>query len=867
MSGTQQGLTPLMQQYFDLKATHEDALLLFQVGDFYELFFSDAQQASSFLGIALTKRGNVNGEPIPLCGFPMHAVDHYVPRLVKGGFKVALCQQLEEAVAGKMVRRGITQVFTPGTLTSDILLDAKSASYLFAFFPGTDGWGLVFSELMTSQLYATVIPTQALRSLETELFRFLPDEVVLQDQRGMSTYHEFFRQRGFVTSFQKINEEPAVVAEVMNRWYGEQFDAASVDFIGQHEALNKALQVWHAFLRKNQEAVLPTFKKITLYEPEEFLQLDAATLKNLDIVKNSFDGTTKNSLFSSIDYATTSMGSRMLKKWLLHPVVSRDILKNRHNVVEYFVTHQRICGNLRSLMAQCADVERIVGRIALQKSQLKDYVALASVLEKIPELQRTLAGQEDIYLTELVHALGEFSSLTQLLLQACNDDFEHDYIIKRGYDAHLDTLRDLVENSSQKILELERAEQARTGINSLKIRSNNVQGYYIEITKTHVDAIPDDYIRQQTLVGKERYTTLALQHLAAEIAQAIKNITLYEREVYEEVKEQVRLYVTPLRMMSQSLAQLDALMGLAFVAYEQNYVRPQFHESQDICIEQGRHPVIAQTLKTAFIANDTQLTDAQALWIVTGPNMGGKSTYLRQVATICLLAQMGSFVPAAKAQLPILDRIFTRIGAGDHLAEGKSTFLVEMEETAQICLQATPRSLVILDEVGRGTSTFDGLALAQAIVEYIYTTVQARCLFATHYHELTELTKQHAGIVSYFMASKKTAHGIVFLHQIVRGTADGSFGIDVAKLARLPQPIIARAQTLLSELHTHGVGTGNKKIVPSQQTIWDQSATVQELERTIAAQQAVILYLKSFDVNTLSPKQAFDILWDLQEKL
>lgn len=865
------GLTPLMQQYFQLRTQYEDAILLFQVGDFYELFFDDAHKVSSFLGIALTKRGTFQGQPIPLCGFPVHVLDHYVTKLVKGGFNVALCQQLEPAVTGKMVTRGVTQVFTPGTLTSETLLDAKNSSYLFSFVPLKDAWGLLFSELLSSQIHATILPVDQDRSLETELLRFLPDEVLLQAQHtGIGRFEDFFRQRGFFTTRHTIAHQQEYQQEV-DVWSQQQFSDDTYTVLQKNPAINHALTLWHSYLMKNQKESLSQFKDITFYSPDQFLLLDGATQKNLDIVVNSFDGSKKNTLVETLDKAVTPMGSRMIRRWLLRPLVDRVAIKQRHDGVALLVGNPIILSQLTKILEQFGDVQRIVGRIALQKSSIKDYIQLAVVAGLIPQLNLLLQQCPVEILQSGITTTLDLSSLHILLLRACNDDQDQPaWIIKKGFDQHLDYLRDCIAQTDQKLIDLELAEQKRTGISTLKIRQNSVHGFYIEVTKAQSEFVPADYIRQQTLVGRERYTMPILQQMQAQAIQAKITIEQYEKDLFEHVKEQVAQYVMPLRHLAESIATIDALIGFAVVAYEQGYVRPDFNHQRNIMIKDGKHPVIAAQLQHQFIANDTKLTDEQSLWIVTGPNMGGKSTYLRQVALICVLAQSGSFVPASAASLPILDRIFTRIGAGDNLAQGKSTFLVEMEETAQICLQATSRSLVILDEVGRGTSTFDGLAIAQAVIEYLYEKVQARCLFATHYHELTNLADQYQGIVNYYADSKQTEQGILFLHKIVKGVARQSFGLQVAKLAQLPTPVLLRAGQLVAEFEQKDTQFASKKIMPAIKIAPADSHFEQEyynLVQKMEDNQQLLKSLETLDCNNLSPKQAFDFLWEMQQKI
>lgn len=843
-------LTPLMRQYYEIKNRYADALVLFQVGDFYELFFDDAKVAAHCLGIALTQRGKSQGEPIPLCGVPIHAVDHYIPRLIKAGFKVALCDQLEEPQPGKVVERGVTQVLTPGTLIETKLLDAKSANYLVAFYPHADGWAFLVGELLTAQLYATMLNAKSDKVLETELTRFFPDEIILRSEHAKE-FGRFFKEHGYFTSLVEKQDQTQA-----HSWL-QQFNPKVQSQVATYAPLSGAFTLMHDYLRKTQEHALAQFSHIQFYEPDDFLKLDAATQKNLELIKNNHDGSCANTLFSVLDQAITPMGSRMIKKWILRPLMHANGIESRLEVVNFFVSSISARKKLEQYLKNCGDLERIIGRIGLRRAHLHDFIALKRALSSLPLIKDQVLHTPIELLKIYASAIADFSLIYQRLEQALEEPNESGRIIKKGCNQELDTVRELIEQSTKKIIELELKEQSATGINSLKIRYTNTFGYYIEITKTHLRSVPERYIRKQTLVGRERFTTPELQALEQNLAIALKDSNRIEQEIFEQLKSQVMTVISPLRKTAHALAQLDALIGFARAAYEYGYVRPDLAPSHDIAIEWGRHPVIARTIGEKFIANSVALCDAQSLWIITGPNMGGKSTFLRQTALIALMTHIGSFVPAKKASIPLLDRIFTRIGAGDNLAEGKSTFLVEMEETAAICTLATQRSLVILDEVGRGTSTFDGLAIAQAVIEYIHTTVKARCLFATHYHELSRLPADNPGIASYYVASKKTAHGIVFLYTITPGVADGSFGLEVAKLAQLPSEVINRAREILQTLKV-SEGNSSPKL-PLQdtpiKTIPD--SRYEELERSI----------RSINWNQLSPKAAFDLLWELKDKV
>lgn len=854
-------LTPLMRQYFAIKQHYPHALLLFQVGDFYELFFDDAKNASAFLGIALTKRGKVNGDPIPLCGVPVHALDHYLSKLIKGGFKVALCDQLEQAQPGKMVERGVTQVFTPGTLTDSKLLDEKSASYLLSFYANESEQGLIFAELLTAQLYATAIPAHLQKGLEAELIRFFPDEIIMPDEKQVKPFQAVFNKMGYCTSI--ISDENAL--RTAAPWMQQQFGQHAE--LGAHDSVRSALSYFYSYMRQTQQTAVDQFKSLQWYAPEDFLILDPATQANLELVKNAHDGSRKNTLFEVVDGALTPMGSRMIKKWIMRPLVKQNAIVQRQDAIQQLLSNIVTSKQLEQLLGELGDIERVIGRIALRRGSIHDFCHLKRVLGVLPQIYAHIAELEPTVLLRAIAAnFGDFNALHQLLNAALADDFGKDWIIKQGFDKELDHLRDVAQNATQKIMELELQEQTATGINSLKIRYNQVHGYYIEITKTHADAIPAHYMRQQTLVGRERYMTPQLQQMQHEIMRAQMQTAQVEKAAFERIKQEVNGYLGTLRKLSHALANLDALIGLARISYEKSYTRPHFNDQRHIEIVGGRHPVIERVIGHNFIPNDTQLTDAQATWIITGPNMGGKSTYLRQVALISIMAQLGCYISAKGANLAILDRIFTRIGAGDNLAQGKSTFLVEMEETAAICSQATDRSLVILDEVGRGTSTFDGLAIAQAVVEYIHTVVKARCLFATHYQELTLLPQNFKGIVSYYAASRKTDRGIQFMYKILPGVADGSFGVEVARLAELPHPVIERAQILLEDLQHHSSQVSYRAAeIDKDEYAINAKKQLDVLRQQLDYAQARLATLESIDYDNLSPKQAFDILWKLKQ--
>jgi DNA mismatch repair protein MutS len=800
MTRTPQIQTPLMQQYHDLKLKYHDALLLFQVGDFYELFYDDARIAATHLGIALTTRGKDNGEPIPLCGVPVHTKDHYIAKLVKGGFRVALCNQLESAIPGVVVKRGVTQVYTPATLVDTHMLDERTASYLCSCFPHEKGFGLVFGELLTAQLFATTISEYAEKSVDSELIRFFPDEILLPNTSLGKSYITQLRKQGYEAVLVDMPDEAQQAA--VQAWLRTCCNVTTMQEVSTHEQLRSALHYFYAYLSKNNRMALEQFQQLTLYTSDQFLMLDAVTQRNLELVRNNHDGSSKQTLVSVIDRTQSPMGARLLKKWVVRPLASYEAIMQRQAVVAHWIMEFSQADRVHQYISHCGDLERIVGRIALCRGHVHDYIYLKKGLQLAPCIGTMLIGTKHILLQTIANQCTGFDELVAVLEAALYEDAHQNWCIKPGYDATLDAYRLTVAQATERLLALEISERELTGISSLKVGYNHVHGYYIEVTNTHRTRVPERYIRRQTLAGKERYVTSALQTLEYEIQQARIQIEEYEKTVYENIKKIVARDITKLRRFAHALANLDVFLSLAVVARDNRYVQPSISATeQDLLIADGRHPVVEALMQERFIPNDLTLTNTLSTIIITGPNMGGKSTYLRQAALIAILGQMGSFVPASMATLPLLDRIFTRIGAGDNVVEGKSTFLMEMEETALICRYATERSLVILDEVGRGTSTYDGLAIAQAVIEHIHTVLKARCLFATHYHELVRLENSMPGLVSYHAASTKTTSGIIFLYKMVRGAADGSFGIEVARMAQLPATVLVRARELLADWH------------------------------------------------------------------
>lgn len=853
--------TPLMKQYHAIKAQHPDIILLFQVGDFYELFFDDAKVASACLGIALTQRGAHNGEPIPLCGVPVHAIDLYCAKLIKAGYRVAFCDQLTEPQPGKVVERGVTQIITPGTITQDSLLDAKKSNYIVTIVQHENMIGFCAVELLTGQLSYTTLPAGDLFVLESELARFAPDEVIIPDN---SSLEKLLIKEGYYI----VREKQEIID--LTAWRAER------DVNNLSSAAEKAVSLWYQYMTRTNNHAVSMCRDVRSYHTNDFLVLDAVTQRNLELVVNTHDGTSSGTLFSVLDDACTAMGSRVIKKWIIRPLRDMQAIETRLHVVSFLKDNIIVREQFEQILRAIGDIERVVGRVAVRRAHLVEYQKILFFLEQLPILHALC--------TSLGDYTGTFSndsliSLQTLLQTALNNDATKPWRIKAGHSTELDRLRMLVETGSQSVIALEKAEQQKTGINSLKIRYNRSYGYGIEITNTHAHLVPAHYTRLQTLTNRERFTTQELRDLEYDLNHAQNSLEAIEAELFAALCAHVETYIPVLRKTVHLLAQIDAYIGLARVAYARKYVRPVFSQTHDIIINQGRHPVVEALQTERFVANDTMLIDEQQLWLITGPNMGGKSTYMRQVALIILMAHMGSFVPAKAAQIPIVDRIFTRIGAADNVAQGKSTFLVEMEETALICRQATKNSLIILDEVGRGTSTYDGLAIAQAVVEYLYEKVKARCLFATHYHELVALAHQRPGIVAYHAASKQTDTGVVLLHTIIPGEAEGSFGIEVARRAQIPSEILVRAQELMAQFSSQTFtpartatlrrhpDTSTSSVLKTGLSAEAIRAERPDERRSDSGSSPITQVLKTINYDELSPKQAFDILWKCKELL
>lgn len=840
-------VSPLMQQYFSIKKEYPDALLFFQVGDFYELFYDDAKTASAFLIITLTKRGKSEGQNIPLCGIPVHALHHYLIKLVKGGFKVAIVDQVTKPVPGQIVERKVTRYITPGTVLDDYLIDQKNPSYLCILYPDNDTWGILFTELLSAQTFVTKIPRDADRLLELELNRFFPDEILIS-QADNCNIQTFLKQKGYVVS---NLQQSTLDANDMYSWAKSAIPQKMHQQIISEPTLLKTVYVLNQYITKNHALSMEHMQNLTIYEVDDYLILDAATQKNLDIIPTNGQKR-EHTLLGILDHAVTAMGSRMIKKWLLRPLSSKAKIVQRQQLSFFLKQQFTLLQQARTILSEIADIERIIGRIALGRAKSEDYSSLTSSLSIFPQIKDILFQCKETALAQLlIERIADFSLLAELLTASINDDSREPWIIKPGFDFELDNLRKIVKNSQQLLLELEQEEIKKTGLSTLKLKFTDLYGYSFETTKNQSASVPDYFILQQSLSNRNRYITEELKKLEQEITHANIQVGIVEKKVFERIASEVTVYISSLRHAAHALATFDAITSFAYVAYLHHYCMPTFNDNNSIEIIAGRHPVVEQTTAT-FVPNSTNCNEKAHVHIVTGPNMGGKSTYLRQVGLIHIMAHIGSLVPAKKADISLLDRLFTRIGSGDDLAQGKSTFLVEMEETGIICTQATKQSLVILDEVGRGTSTYDGMALAYAIIEFLANEIKTRALFATHYHELTELEHSCSAVINYHCDAQKRDDALIFLHTVKRGVSHGSFGIDVARIAKLPQTIINRAEEVLSTL-------SNKKEKTTSSV--EQSSTYQPAKKQHPALQKI----HQINVDDLTPRQALQFLYELKQ--
>jgi DNA mismatch repair protein MutS len=863
-----QDLTPMMRQYQALKREAPDALLLFRLGDFYELFFQDAVTASRELEITLTARHKDSENPVPMCGVPYHAADSYIARLLRKGYKVAICDQMEAAQKGvKLVKREVTRVITPGTLTDTSVLSPGENNFLLAITDRDDQLGWALLDISTGELRASQFagPDRWNRLL-LDVEHFSPSEVLFPEKLKESVQ----RLDGIArTPMEDWLFDPDYAARVLR----EQLGTATLDgfgLAGKAAAVGASGAMIH-YVRQTQKTRLEHITGLSYSESADYLVLDAATIRNLELFESS-SGDSRDTLFAVIDRTSTGMGARLLRNWLVRPSLDPKEIELRLDAVGEFVASAMLLDEAGKSFEGIFDLERLLSKITVGTASPRELTSLRASIGRLPAIANVLARLKAARFAELRTRLDLLEDLHELLKKALSDDppfvLADGGVIREGYHLELDELRSLSKNSKIYLASLEARERERTGIGSLKVRFNKIFGYYIEVSKANLRLVPKDYDRKQTLVGAERFVTPELKEYEEKILTAEEKILEIEKNLFQEIRNRIGEESRRIRETAAVIAEFDVLSGLAATAQRFGYSRPQISASDELVVRKGRHPVIEaladEHRADRFVPNDLFMNDStDPILIVTGPNMGGKSTFLRQNALLVILAQMGSFVPAQLLRFPIVDRIFTRIGASDNLARGRSTFMVEMTETAIILNSATSKSLIILDEIGRGTATFDGLSIAWAVIEHIQSHIGAKTLFATHYHELTELAELLPGIKNYHVAVKEAQNRIVFLRTVEPGAADRSYGIEVAKLAGIPGGVTQRAREILKKHEENEHELSDNLTVRARRK---PKIVVNQLSLFTALEEELRNALRGLDVDSMTPLEALKLIAELKKK-
>ena len=875
-------LTPMMKQYMQTKEEYKDCILFYRLGDFYEMFFDDALTASKELEITLTGKNCGLEERAPMCGIPYHAVDSYLNRLVSKGYKVAICEQVEDPKTAKgIVKREVIRVVTPGTNLDTQGLDETKNNYIMCIVYMADRYGLSIADVTTGEYLVTELDSQT--KLLDELYKFMPSEIVCNEafyMSGMDLDDLKNRLHMAIYSLEAWYFDDALCRETLQ----EHFKVASLEGIGLSdcECGMIASGALLKYLEETQKNSLSHMSRLTRYATGNYMVLDSATRRNLELVETLREKQKRGSLLWVLDKTKTAMGARTLRKYVEQPLIDKESIVKRLDAVAELKDNAICREEIREYLNPVYDLERLVGKITYQSANPRDLITFQSSLSMLPSVKYILKDMESDLLREIYEELDPLEELCDLVGRAIQEEpplaMKEGGIIKDGYNDEVDRLRKAKSEGKNWLADLETREREKTGIKNLRIRYNKVFGYYLEVTNSFKELVPDYYTRKQTLANAERYIIPELKELEDTILGAEDKLCALEYELYCEVRNTIAAELTRIQRTAKAVAKLDVIASLALVAERNNYVRPKINEKGVIDIRDGRHPVVEKMIPNdMFIANDTYLDDKkQRISIITGPNMAGKSTYMRQAALIVLMAQLGSFVPASSANIGLVDRIFTRVGASDDLASGQSTFMVEMNEVANILRNATNKSLLILDEIGRGTSTFDGLSIAWAVVEYISNSklLGAKTLFATHYHELTELEGKISNVNNYCIAVKEKGDDIVFLRKIVKGGADKSYGIQVAKLAGVPDPVINRAKEIVEELVTADI-TGKVKDIAVQgsETKKKPQKKLDEVDLTqfslfdTVKDDDVLNELKELDISHMTPMDAMNKLYQLQNKL
>jgi DNA mismatch repair protein MutS len=867
------GATPAMRQYFEAKRQYRDAIVFFRMGDFYEMFYEDALTAARALELTLTSRSkDASGGAIPMCGVPHHAADGYIARLVKKGFRVAVCEQMEDPKKAKgLVKRGVVRVVSPGTLTDAGYLDAREPAFLMGIAPGpAGGYGVALLDVSTGEFTtAEYTGPDARQALADELAVLRPREIVAPEGfADADTLVSDLRLEARVTRADAWTFDHAAARQALI----SQLQTQSLQGFGleDHPAATSAAGALVQYLRDTQKADLAHVREVTFRSGADCLIVDATTLKNLEVLEAS-DGGRAGSLLHQLDRTVTAMGGRLLRAWLLRPLIALERIQDRLDAVEEFAFRSTERAKVRETLKTVHDIERLVARASLGTASPRDLVSLRQSIGAVPRVRLLLGEFQAPLVLSLIAELDDLADVRDDLDRTLLDEppalAREGGVVRDGVDQELDELRTISRSGKQRIAEMEEAERTRTGISSLKIRYNRVFGYYIEISKSNLGAVPADYFRKQTIAGGERFITPALKEYEEKVLGADERIVECEVEIFERLRARVAAESPRVQDTARGLAALDVLAALAESAALQNYTKPQMHAGDELVASEARHAVVERHVADAFVPNDVTLNGStHQLIVLTGPNMGGKSTFLRQTALLCLMAQAGSFVPARSAKLPVVDRLFARVGASDNIARGQSTFMVEMQETANILHCATSRSLVILDEIGRGTATFDGLSLAWAVAEYLASNARARpkTIFATHYHELTDLADALPSVANFHVVVREWKDDIVFLRKVVPGRSDRSYGIQVARLAGLPAPVVARAREILNGLERDELTRGGRPSLSGSGA--DRQQQMGLFQAAPAGDDSIHRRLRDLDVNQLTPLQALALLAELKHE-
>lgn len=870
-------LTPMMNQYFEVKNRYKDCIVFFRLGDFYEMFFEDAIAASKTLEIALTGRECGLDERAPMCGIPHHSANNYISRLVENGYKVAICEQVEDpSVAKGIVKRDVTRVVTPGTIMEGNLLENKKNNYLMALYLEDGNVGISYVDISTGELYSTSLKED---KIIEEIAKINPSEIISNENDYLDNLETIALLNNIYIN--KIFNEDFLNEQILNEYFSSEYITSTN--INKDKFTLKSLVILLNYVFNTQKQVTSNINSINVYNSEEYMILDMFTRSNLELTSTMRNNQKKGSLLSVLDKTSTAMGGRLIRKYIEQPLINKVKIEERLNVIEEIKDDFILREDINDTLKNVYDIERICGKIAFEKVSPKEMINLKNSIEKLPSLKSIILNSNATKLKKYIEKLDDLQDIYDLIDSSILEEpaltIKEGGIIKSEFNDELYELRQISQNGAHMIKNLENREREKIGIKSLKIGFNKVFGYYIEITKTNLKQIDlsNEYIRKQTLSNAERFITQELKEIEDKILNAEDKIKQLEYDLFVTIRNNIYLNIDRIQNVAKLIANIDVFQSLATIAYVNNYCKPSINNNGFIDIKNGRHPVVESIIgEENFVPNDTFLNNNDNMIdIITGPNMAGKSTYMRQCAVISLMAHIGSFVPAEYANIPIMDRIFTRVGASDDLSQGQSTFMVEMTEVSQILKNATNNSLVILDEIGRGTSTYDGISLAWSIVEYIHNNIGCKTLFATHYHELTDLEADFKGVKNYSIAVKEQGENIVFLRKIVSGGADKSYGIHVAKLANLPNDVIKRATNILKDLEKNHINTTVQ--LEGRKTEDNEYEDVIK-ETAISIEPYVQLSFESFDKNNLiqeltnldiinmTPMEAMNALFNLQIK-